>query len=315
MAEEAGGWERAIVEKLALAALKEQRAKRRWGILFKSLGFGIAILILLSWFGWIGEHDGPCLDECTALIDIQGEIAQDGPASAENLVSGLQEAMKHKGVKGVILRISSPGGSAVQAGIINDEIRRLRAKHPDIPVYAVVEEMAASAAYYIAVAAERIYVDKASLIGSIGVLIDGFGFTGTMEKLGVERRLLAAGANKGFLDPFSPMTEEHRAHAQKIIDEVHRQFIGAVKAGRGERLKAGPELFSGLVWSGADGVELGLADSVGSVDFVAREVIKAEDIVDFSPRRTIVARFAKWLGASFGHGLRTALAGPVGTLR
>lgn len=309
MAEDVGGWERAIVEKLALAALKEQRARRRWGILFKSLGFGIVILMLLSWFGWIGEQDRPCLDKCTALIDIQGTIEQDSAASAENLVSGLQEAMKHKGVKGVILRISSPGGSAVQAGIINEEIRRLRAKYPETPVYAVVEEMAASAAYYIAVAAERIYVDRASLIGSIGVLIDGFGFTGAMEKLGIERRLLAAGANKGFLDPFSPMTEEHRAHAQKIIDEVHQQFIGAVKSGRGERLKANPELFSGLVWSGATGVELGLADSVGSVDFVAREVIKAEDVVDFSPRRNLAERLAKRLGASFGEGLRTVLAG------
>jgi protease-4 len=315
MADGSSGWEREVLEKLAFASLREQRLARRWGIFFKLLGFGLAIVVILASTGWLGRGDHPCLDRCTALVDVRGEIDHEGLASADNIVASLQEAMKNSHVKGVILRMNSPGGSPVQAGIIHDEIRRLRAKHPDTPVYVVVEELAASAAYYIAVAADRIYVDKASLIGSIGVLIDGFGFTEAMDKLGVERRLLTAGRNKGFLDPFSELSPSHREYAQKMIDEIHAQFVDVVRKGRGERLKESPDLFSGLVWNGQTGIELGLADAQGNVDFVAREVIKAEDVVDFSPKENVAERLAKRFGASFGQSLGSLVAGSRWSLR
>src|SRR5205085_7721927 len=214
--------------------------------------------------------------------EIKGEIASGGDASAEAVTAAMRAAFEDGGAQGIVLLINSPGGSPVQAGIIYDEIKRLKAKYKK-PVYAVVEESCASAAYYLASATDRIFVDKASIVGSIGVLMDGFGFTGLMEKLGVERRLLTAGENKGFLDPFSPQTERHRQHAQQMLDVVHRQFIDVVKTGRGKRLKADmPELFSGLFWTGQQAVDLGLADQLGSLDFVAREVIKAEELVDYT---------------------------------
>jgi protease-4 len=222
-------------------------------------------------------------------------------------MSGLQAAFKSKGTQGVVLRINSPGGSPVQAGEINDEIRRLRVKYPATPIYAVVEEVCASGAYYVAVAADQIYVDKASLIGSIGVIIDGFGFVGAMDKLGVERRALAAGENKTFLDPFSPLSPQQRDYAQKMIAEIHQQFIAAVKAGRGARLKESPELFSGLVWNGARGVDLGLADAFGSVDYVAREVIKAENVVDFTVKENFTERLARKFGATLAKSVWTAI--------
>jgi len=206
----------------------------------------------------------------------------------------------------VVLRINSPGGSPVQAGIVNDEIRRLKALHKK-PVYAVVEEMCASGAYYIAVAADQIYVDKASLVGSIGVLIDGFGFVGTMEKLGIERRLLTAGDNKGMLDPFSPQNERQKAYAQAMIDQIHQQFIKVVKEGRGQRLKVTPDTFSGLFWNGEDAVRQGLADQFGNLDYVAREVVKAEDVIDYTPKENIAERLAKRFGASVGAGAVRAL--------
>jgi protease-4 len=234
-------------------------------------------------------------------------ISADSPASAENVMSGLQDAFKDKHTQGVILRINSPGGSPVQSGYINDEIRRLRTLHPDIPLYVVVEEMCASGAYYIAVAADEIYVDKASLVGSIGVLMDGFGFTGTMEKLGVERRLLTAGENKGMLDPFSPQNERQTAYAKAMIDQIHRQFIGVVKQGRGERLKESPDTFSGLFWNGEEAIRLGLADKLGNLDFVAREVIKAEEVIDYTPRDNVAERLAKRFGAAMGQGVVKAL--------
>jgi len=218
-------------------------------------------------------------------------------------MAGLQDAFKDKRTQGVILRINSPGGSPVQAGYINDEIRRLRTKHPDIPLYAVVEDICASGGYYVAVAADRIYVDKASIVGSIGVLMDGFGFTGVMEKLGVERRLLAAGDNKGFLDPFSPLLEPQKEHAQQMLGDIHQQFVGVVRQGRGKRLKETPDMFSGLLWVGQKSVELGLADALGGVEYVAREVIKAEDIVDFTPRENIAERLAKRFGAGVAESL------------
>jgi len=295
-------WERQTIEKLALAAINEQRRARRWGIFFKLLAFVYLFALLFIGIGWVGKKElSP--GKHTALVEVSGVIAPNSNSSADNVSAGLQEAFKDKRTQGVILRINSPGGSPVQAGYINDEIRRLRAKYPDIPLYAVVEDICASGGYYIAVAADRIYVDKASIIGSIGVLMDGFGFTGTMEKLGVERRLLSAGENKGFLDPFSPVLEPQKEHAQQMLGQIHQQFIGVVRAGRGKRLKETPDMFSGLLWIGQKSIELGLADALGSVEYVAREVIKAEDIVDFTPRENVAERLAKRFGAGVAEGL------------
>jgi protease-4 len=301
-------WERGVIERLATEGLLEQRRARRWGIFFKLLGFAFLLATLLLAVGVLSSSERTCIDKCTAMVEMRGELDSDSPASAENIMSGLQAAFKNKGTKGVVLRINSPGGSPVQAGEINDEIRRLRAKYPATPIYAVVEEVCASGAYYAAVATDKIFVDKASLIGSIGVIIDGFGFVGAMEKLGIERRAIAAGQNKTFLDPFSPLTAEQRDFAQKMIDEIHQQFIAAVKAGRGSRLKESPELFSGLVWNGARGIDLGLADGFGSVDYVAREVIQAEDIVDFTVKENLTERLARKFGATLGRALWSAVA-------
>jgi len=304
-------WERRTLEKVALAAIAEQRRARYWGIFFKSLGFIYLFVLLFIGVGWLGKKESRP-DKHTAMVELNGVIASESRASADLVMSGLQEAFKDKRTQGVILRINSPGGSPVQAGHINDEIRRLREKYPKIPLYAVIEDICASGGYYVAVAADRIYVDKASIIGSIGVLMDGFGFTGTMEKLGVERRLLAAGENKGFLDPFSPVVESQRAHAEKMLEEIHQQFITIVKNGRGDKLKDSPELFSGLVWVGPKSIELGLADELGGVDYVAREVVKAEEIVDFTPRENVAERLAKRFGAGMGEAL--ARLGLVGNL-
>jgi protease-4 len=237
-----------------------------------------------------------------------GVISNKGDASAEHVTSGLQAAFDDKNTAGVVLLINSPGGSPVQAGIINDEIRRLRAKHPDIPIHAVVEDVCASGGYYVAVATDKIYVDKASIIGSIGVLMDGFGFTGTMEKLGVERRLLTAGENKGFLDPFSPQNAQHKAHAQQMLGEIHQQFIQVVREGRGKRLKETSDMFSGLMWSGAKGIEMGLADELGSVESVARDVFKAEDIRDFTVKPNFAEKLAKQFGADMAEGAASAFS-------
>lgn len=288
-------WERKTLEKLVFAALDEQRARRRWGIAFKILGFGYLLAVLVAVVDWGGstEHQ----ERHTAMVSLIGVIEAKGDASAENLVAALNSAFEEKNAAGVILRINSPGGSPVQAGIVNDEIRRLRTKFPDKPLYAVVEDMCASGGYYVAAAADSIYVNKASIVGSIGVLMDGFGFTGTMDKFGVERRLLTAGENKGFLDPFSPQAPQQKAHAQLLLDDIHKQFIDVVKTGRGKRLKETPDMFSGLMWTGAQSIQLGLADGYGSVDSVARDVIKAEKIFDYSVKDNIAERFAKRLGA------------------
>jgi protease-4 len=293
-------WERKTIEKLAFAAMEEQRRSRRWGIFFKSLTFLYLITLLLIGMDWIGKDAVAKLDH-TALIDIQGVIGPDADVDAESVVSSLQAAFENKRTKGLILRINSPGGSPVQSGIINDEIKRLRALHPEVPVYAVVEDICASGGYYIAAAADEIYVDKASIVGSIGVLMDGFGFTGTMEKLGVERRLLTAGENKAILDPFSPPNERHQQFAQNMLDEIHQQFIDIVREGRGERLKETSETFSGLFWTGEASIKMGLADGLGSSEYVAREVIKEERIVDFTVREDIASRFAKRLGATMAN--------------
>jgi protease-4 len=292
-----GNWEREVVEKLATATLREQRRARRWGIFFKLLGFAYLTFILLLALDWRGE-DRLTSGKHTALVEVVGVIDPKGDASADRVTTALQSAFKDKNTQGVVMRINSPGGSPVQAGIIYDEIRRLRGIHPNIPMYAVVEDICASGGYYIASAADKIYVDKASIVGSIGVIMDGWGFTGTMEKLGVERRVLTSGENKAFLDPFSPSDPNQKQHAQSMLDEIHRQFIDVVRKGRGKRLKESPELFSGLLWTGAKSIELGLSDGFGSLDYVAREVIKAEDIVDYTQKENIAERFAKRFGAA-----------------
>jgi len=305
----AGGgnnWERETIQKLAFEALKEQRRRRRWGIFFKLFGFAYVTVLLIALFDISADADALTGGKHSALIDITGVIEAKGNASADNVTAALQGAFKDKNTKGVILRVNSPGGSPVQSGIIYDEIRRLRAKHPDIPMYAVVEDICASGGYYIASAADQIYVDKASIVGSIGVLMDQFGFTETMQKLGVERRVLTAGENKAFLDPFSPLDPAHVAHAEKLLNEIHGQFIDVVKKGRGARLKESPELFSGLMWSGAKSIELGLSDALGSVDSVARDVIKAEQIVDYTRKANIAERFAKRFGAAFAESFALA---------
>ncbi|MGW8184000.1 MAG: S49 family peptidase [Burkholderiales bacterium] len=308
------GWERAVLEKVALAAITEQRRARYWGIFFKVLMFIYLFALLFIGLGWLGKKES-APEKLTAMVELSGVIASNTPASADNVIAGLQDAFKDKRTRGVILRINSPGGSPVEAGRINDEIRRLREKYPKIPLYAVVEDICASGGYYVAVAADQIYLDKASIIGSIGVLMDGFGFTGTMEKLGIERRLLAAGENKGFLDPFSPIRESQKAHAEEMLKQIHQQFIDVVRAGRGDRLKETPDMFSGLLWVGPKTIEMGLADALGGVDYVAREVIKAEDIVDFTPRENVAERLAKRFGAGVAEALaQLGFAGRV-TLR
>ncbi len=299
-------WEREALERLAFATLSEQRAARRWRIFFRFAWLILAVALL-----WAGLHKGGMggaspSQPHTAVVEIKGEIADGADASAEWIVTALRTAFEDDGSQAVVLLINSPGGSPVQAGIINDEIRRLKKKH-NKPVYAVVEESCASAAYYIAVAADDIYVDKASIVGSIGVLMDGFGFTGLMDKLGVERRLMTAGENKGFLDPFSPQTKHQRAHAQTLLDQIHQQFIQVVREGRGKRLKETPELFSGLFWSGQQAVDLGLADGLGNLDFVAREIVKAEDIIDYTRHDNVAERLAKRFGAAIGEGAVHAL--------
>jgi protease IV len=301
-------WQRETIEKLALSAVKEQRRARHWGIFFKSLTFIYLFILLFYALDWVGEDSGASINH-TALIDINGVIGDEFEVNADDVIESLQSAFENKRTKGVILRINSPGGSPVQAGLINDEIKRLRKLHPNVPVYAVVEDICASGGYYIAVAADRIYVDKASIVGSIGVLMDGFGFTGAMEKLGVERRLLTAGENKAILDPFSPQKPEEREFAQKMLNQIHQQFIAVVKEGRGDRLKQDPKIFSGLFWTGETSVELGLADALGSSGFVARDIIKEENIVDFTVHESLADRFAKRFGASVGASLMNTLSG------
>ena len=298
-------WEREAIEKLLLADVRERRAARRWRIvrsLLWMLLFGALIWLL---FSDALPTSTPATPH-TAMVAIKGEIADEAEASAEFVLPALRSAMEDKGAQALVLLINSPGGSPVQAGLISDEIHRLRALHKK-PVYAVVEETAASAAYYIASAADKIYVDKASIVGSIGVLINGFGCFDTLDKLGIERRLLTAGENKGFLDPFSPQSEAHKQHAQTMLEQIHRQFIDVVKKGRGERLKETPEMFSGLFWTGEQSVALGLADDFGSLDSVARDVVKAEKLVDYTNKKNLAERFAKRFGAAMGEGAVKAL--------
>ncbi len=307
------GWERETLEKLAFAALREQRAARRWKVFLRLawLGFFVALV-------WLVYRDmAPTTAVSaphTALVEVRGEISSDSEASAQAIIGSLRSAFEDPGAQAVVLLINSPGGSPVQAGIINDEIHRLKGLHQK-PVYAVVEETCASAAYYIAVAADNIYVDKASMVGSIGVLMDGFGFTGLMDKVGVERRLLTAGENKGFLDPFSPLNPQQDAHAREMLGDIHQQFIEVVRKGRGERLQATPETFSGLVWSGQRAVSLGLADELASLEQVARDVVKAEEIVDYTQRENVAQRLARRFGAGMGESVMRSLGSSVYSVR
>ncbi|RXZ32522.1 S49 family peptidase [Oxalobacteraceae bacterium CAVE-383] len=301
-----GGWERDVLEKLAMFTVREQRARRRWGIFFKIAALLVALYAIWAAFNYsvassetVGAH--------TALIDINGNIEADGRGSAQVVIPALDKAFAAADSVGVVLRINSPGGSPVQAGMIYDEIVRLRKIYPAKPLYVVVEEMCASGGYYIASAADKIYVNKASIVGSIGVLMDGFGFTGLMDKLGVERRLLTAGENKGFLDPFSPQNQSQKDYAKQMLAEIHQQFIDAVRAGRGARLKESPELFSGLFWTGSRAIQLGLADAYGTVDSVARDVLKQEDIVDYTQTEGLPERVLKKFGVAVGAGVGKAV--------
>ena len=295
-------WEREMLEKVLMAGIREQRAARRWKIFFRLLVLAIVALVVWSISDFDGGSTtvGATSGKHTALVTLSGEIAPDSQASAQKINSALESAFEDSSAAGVILRINSPGGSPVQAGMIYDDIARLRAKYPKKPLYVVVEEICASGGYYVAAAADKIYVDKASIVGSIGVLMDGFGFTGLMDKLGIERRLLTAGRNKGFLDPFSPQTDQQKTYALDMLEQVHQQFIGAVKKGRGNRLKDDPDLFSGLFWTGQRSIELGLADGLGTVDSVARDVLKAPDLVDYTVKENLPERVARRFGAAVG---------------
>lgn len=299
-------WERDLIAKVAFAAVSEQRRARRWGIFFKFIVLGyVGAIFLMS---LPSGNDGLSVSSAhTAIVEINGVIADGEEANADDIVAGLRRAFKDQNALAIILRINSPGGSPVQAGYVNDEIRRLRAEYPDKPIYAVISDICASGGYYIAAAAQQIYADKASLVGSIGVLMNGFGFTGALEKLGVERRLLTAGEHKGFLDPFSPLKETDATHMRSILEETHAQFIKVVRDGRGEKLKETPEMYSGFVWTGEKALELGLVDGLGSAGFVAREIIGEEHIVNYTRKPNPLERFAERIGASFGTGLITAL--------
>ena len=309
-------WERELINRLSFASLAEQRRARRWNIFFKLVLFSYLFLLLFLAFR------GPDLGEArlkgeahTAMVEVNGMISDATKANAEVIIEGLRKAFENDNTKGIVLRINSPGGSPVQSDYVYREIRRLRSLHPDIPVHAVIVDVGASGAYYIASAADNIYVNPASIVGSIGVLMNGFGFVGTMDKLGVERRLLTAGENKGMLDPFEPLKKEDVAYAKQLLGQIHQQFIDAVKQGRGARLADNPEIFSGKFWTGREGIELGLADEVGDVDYVAREVIGADQVVDFTPKPDLFKRFADRLGASMANVLSEQLGLQPGTVR
>ncbi|MCW5591742.1 MAG: S49 family peptidase [Burkholderiales bacterium] len=303
-------WERATLERLALRALDEQRRARQWSTLIRLLWLTLFFLVVAAALGWIGGASKEPIrtGKHTALVELRGVIGVESRASADKMIQALNAAFKDKHTQGVVLRINSPGGSPVQAGYINDEIRRLRAKYPQVPLHAVVQDLCASGGYYVAVAADRIYVDKASLVGSIGVIMSSFGFTGAMDKLGIERRAYTAGENKDFLDPFAPENPAHREHAKKMLEEIHQQFIKVVRDGRGTRLKDSPEIFSGLVWTGERAVQLGLADGFGSLDSVARDVFKAENVVDYTPEDNYFEQLSKRLGTGAAQSLLRALS-------
>ncbi|MGR8979706.1 MAG: signal peptide peptidase SppA [Gammaproteobacteria bacterium] len=304
------GWERSVIEKLAFAAINEQAKARRWGIIFKSLIFIYLVAVLIiAIYPKIKEDITADGKNHTAVIDIVGMILEDKAANADNIIESLRNAVKDKNTKGIILHANSPGGSPVQSAYIYDEIRKIKKEHPKLPIYAVVSDICASGCYYIASASDKIFVNQASIVGSIGVLMDGFGFVETMQKLGIERRLLTAGSHKAMLDPFSPPKEEETRYMQTLLDQVHQQFINAVKAGRGDRLKDSPDLFSGLVWTGEDGVKLGIADAYGTPDYVAKEIIGAEKKVDFTKQERLLDKLTGRLGAAFAKSIGDTIQG------
>lgn len=293
-----------LIENLVMESIKEKRSTRYWSYFFRLLSmlFLFSILFLSKSCDDLAKTESKTLGgDHVAMVDVEGIIADEMPASADTIIEGLRDAFEDKNTKAVILRINSPGGSPVQSGYVYDEIKRLRKANPTIKVYAVIQDMGASGAYYIASAADEIYADQASLVGSIGVLMSGFGFVGAMEKLGVERRLMTAGEHKGFLDPFSPQNAQDNAYMQEILNTVHAQFINKVKEGRGKRLKDDPIIFSGLAWSGEQAVKLGLVDGLGSASYVARDIVKVDNIVDFTKEETPFERFARSMGSSMAN--------------
>lgn len=307
------GWERELLERLAFMSLAEQRRTRRWNLVFRFAWLALAVCVAVFWVDpqWLHpERAGPH----SALVDVRGMIADEGDASADQVVAALRAAFEDSDTAGVILRINSPGGSPVQAGYISDEIVRLRGLYPETPVYAVIADMAVSGGYYVAASADSIYASKSSVVGSIGVLMSGFGFVDAMDKLGVERRLVTAGEHKGLLDPFSPTTDEDVAHFRSLLRDVHNEFIEVVQRGRGDRLAADADLFSGLVWTGARSIELGLVDALGSSGYVAREVIGAEEIVDFTVRPEPLDAIADRLGVSVARTIGTMLNLEIGRI-
>ena len=305
------GWEREIIEKVALAAVTEQTRSRRWGIFFKSLLFVYLFAVFgMAVYPKMKQNLGVDSKYHTAVIDVVGAIAEDKDANAADIIESLRDAVKDKQTKGIILHSNSPGGSPVQSAYVYAEIRNIKKEHPDLPVYAVVSDICASGCYYIASASDKIFVNQSSLIGSIGVLMDGFGFVDIMQKMGVERRLLTAGAHKAMLDPFSPPKTDETKYMQGLLDQVHQQFIDAVKTGRGDRLKETPDMFSGLVWTGEAGVKLGIADGFGNDDYVAKEIIGAEKLVDFTQQGSLFEKMAGKLGASFGQAIGSLIQSP-----
>lgn len=307
-------WQQDMLSKLLFASLEEQKKTRRWNLIFKGLFIGYLFLLLLVMLLPSGQEKLP-IGKHTALIEVKGVIAADADASADKIVTGLREAFEADKAKGVIIRINSPGGSPVQAGYINDEIKRLRKKYPDKKVYAVVSDLCASGGYYIAAAADEIYADKASVVGSIGVVMNGFGFVESMDKLGIERRLYTAGENKGFLDPFSPENKDEVKHVNSLLSQIHQQFINVVKEGRGDKLVDEKKLFSGLIWTGEEAVKLGLVDALGSSSYVAREIIKAEDIVDYTPKPSYLDQIADRFGLVVANKLAETLQANSVTMR
>jgi protease-4 len=308
-------WHRDLVNRLAFASLNEQRRTRRWNVFFKVLlALYLGAILLLY---WPGEWPDTAVsgEKHTALVELKGIISDEAEASADNVISGLRDAFEDDNTAGVILRINSPGGSPVQAGYIYDEMKRLREKYPDIPLYAVVTDMCASGGYYVAAAADEIYVDKASIVGSIGVRMDSFGFVGTMDKLGVERRLYTAGESKAFLDPFLPSKAADVAHIETLLVDIHEQFINAVKDGRGDRLKQSEDMFSGLIWTGKESLDMGLVDGLGSSSYVAREIIEAEEIVEFTAEPDLLERLSDRLGIGVARALAGILGNSTATIR
>lgn len=308
MSENDNQWEKDIICKLAESSLSEQKKSRRWGIFFKLLTFAYLTTLLVLYSDPTGSLK--TLTKHTALINLKGVISEDDIASANNIVTALRNAFKDKNTAGIIIKINSPGGTPVQAGYIYDEIKRLKTKHPDIPLYAVISDICASGGYYVAAAADKIYADKASIVGSIGVRMDNFGFVDAMDKLGIERRSLTAGENKALMDPFSPVNEKAQAHLELMLDEIHQQFITAVKSGRGDRLKNVEGIFSGLIWTGERSVEIGLVDELANSSYVAREIIGVEDMVDFTVKKDLLEQLAGRVGTTTARIISQQLSKP-----